>query len=153
MRLIKNTALNAAELYKLLGNNNTVYYKRLGMVQVNKLELLENPASNVVVVYTHDGSDYSIFINDIVEVFDFDLNQNNMKYVIVTAILSSALTYAIVKFSNQVDKVENTGNIPEFYWNDRVVPPHRGFELKVDMYYNETKDTIYMEYSAGPEGE
>jgi len=46
----------------------------LGMVQVNKLELLENPASNIVVVYTHDGSDYSIFINDIVEVFDFDLN-------------------------------------------------------------------------------
>lgn len=76
-----------------------------------------------------------------------------MKYVIVTAILSSALTYAIVKFSNQVDKVENTGNIPEFYWNDRIVPPHRGFELKVDMYYNETKDTIYMEYSSGPEGE
>lgn len=74
MRLIKNTASNAAELYKLLGNNNTVYYKRLGMVQVNKLELLENPASNIVVVYTHDGSDYSIFIQDIVEVFEFDLN-------------------------------------------------------------------------------
>ena len=74
MRLIKNTASNAAELYKLLGNNNTVYYKRLGMVQVNKLELLENPASGAVVVYTHDGSDYSIFIQDIVEVFDFDLN-------------------------------------------------------------------------------
>jgi len=74
MRLIKNTATNAAELYKLLGNNNTVYYKRLGMVHVNRFDLLTNPASDGVVVYTHDGSDYEIYINEIVEVVEFDLN-------------------------------------------------------------------------------
>jgi hypothetical protein len=74
MRLIKNTATNAAELYKLLGNNNTVYYKRLGMVQVNKLKLLINPADDGVVVYTHDGSDYEIYIKEISEVIDLNLN-------------------------------------------------------------------------------
>jgi hypothetical protein len=74
MRLIKNTATNAAELYKLLGNNNTVYYKRLGMVHVNKKELLCNPASDGVVVYTHDGSDYEIYINEVIEIVEFDLN-------------------------------------------------------------------------------
>ena len=76
-----------------------------------------------------------------------------MKTVILTAIVSSALTYAAVTFTPETNKSKDPGNIPEFYWNDRVVPPHRGFELKVDMYYNETKDTIYMEYSSGPEGE
>lgn len=50
-------------------------------------------------------------------------------------------------------QVKDNDTIPEFYWNDRVNPPHRGFELKVDMYWNQTKDTIYMEYSSGPEGE
>ena len=54
---------------------------------------------------------------------------------------------------SQIDKAKEPGNIPKFYWNDRTNPPHRGFELKVDMYYNQTKDTIYMEYSSGPEGE
>jgi len=74
MRLIKNTATNAAELYKLLAGSNTVYYKRLGMVQINKLELLTNPASNGVIVYTRDGSDYEIYISDIADVLEFDLN-------------------------------------------------------------------------------
>jgi hypothetical protein len=76
-----------------------------------------------------------------------------MKEVIITALAASALTYAIVTFDDGTNKSKDPGNIPEFYWNDRVVPPHNGFELKVDMYWNETKDTIYMEYSSGPEGE
>ena len=76
-----------------------------------------------------------------------------MKQTILTAVIASALTYAAVTFKSETNKSKDPGNIPEFYWNDRVNPPHRGFELKVDMYYNETKDTIYMEYSSGPEGE
>jgi hypothetical protein len=74
MRLIKNTATNAAELYKLLGNNKTVYYKRLGMVHVNKFDLLTNPANDGVVVYTRDGSDYEIYIKEIAGVIDLNLN-------------------------------------------------------------------------------
>jgi hypothetical protein len=74
MRLIKNTATNAAELYKLLAGSNTVYYKRLGMVQIDKLELLTNPASDGATVYTRDGSDYGIYISEIAEVVEFDLN-------------------------------------------------------------------------------
>jgi hypothetical protein len=77
-----------------------------------------------------------------------------MKQTILTAITSSLLTATIVIFhTSEVNKSKDPGNIPAFYWNDRVVPPHNGFELKVDMYWNETKDTIYMEYSSGPEGE
>jgi hypothetical protein len=74
MRLIKNTASNAAELYKLLAGSNTVYYQRLGMVQINKLTLLTNPAGLVATVYTHDGSDYNVYIDEIKEILEFDLN-------------------------------------------------------------------------------
>jgi hypothetical protein len=76
-----------------------------------------------------------------------------MNKVIFIAIASSLLTATILTFDDGTNKVKDNDNIPEFYWNDRVVPPHNGFELKVDMYWNETKDTIYMEYSSGPEGE
>ena len=55
--------------------------------------------------------------------------------------------------ASNMKNMKDNDNIPEFHWNDRIVPPHNGFELKVDMYWNETKDTIYMEYSSGPEGE
>lgn len=74
MRLIKNTAKNAAELYKLLAGSNTVYYKRLGMVQINKFDLLLNPAADYATVYTHDGSDYDVYIDEIKEIVEFDLN-------------------------------------------------------------------------------
>lgn len=74
MKAIKNTALNAAQLYKLLGNSNTVYYNRLGYVQVNKHSLLMNPAGDSVTVYTQDGSDYDVYINEIKGIIDFDLN-------------------------------------------------------------------------------
>ena len=74
MRLIKNTAKNAAELYKLLSGSNTVYYKRLGMVSINKYELLLNPAADYATVYTKDGSDYGIYIDEIKGIVEFDLN-------------------------------------------------------------------------------
>jgi hypothetical protein len=72
---------------------------------------------------------------------------------IVLGMAAGLVIASIIADKQEQDRVKAKGNIPEFYWNDRVVPPHRGFELKVDMYYNETKDTIYMEYSSGPEGE
>ena len=71
MRIIPNNALNAAELYKLLGNSKTVYYNRLGPVQINKFDLLTNPASDSVTVYTQDGSDYEIYINEIRGIVDY----------------------------------------------------------------------------------
>jgi len=74
MNLIKNTATNAAELYKLLGNNKTVYHNRLGPVHVNKLEMLTNPASSVVTVYTHDGSDYDTNIVELKGIVNFNNN-------------------------------------------------------------------------------
>ena len=73
MRLIKNNANNAAELYKLLGNNKTVL-TQYGIVHVNKFDLLSNPANDSVVVYTKDGSDYEIYIRYVLSVVDMDLN-------------------------------------------------------------------------------
>ncbi len=74
MLILKNTATNAAELYKLLGNSKIVYHKRLGPVHVNKLEMLTNPASAVVTVYTHDGSDYDTSIVELKGIVDFNNN-------------------------------------------------------------------------------
>lgn len=72
---------------------------------------------------------------------------------IALGIAAGFVASALIANKQEQIRVEKQGNIPEFYWNDRVNPPHSGFELKVDMYWNETKDTIYMEYSSGPEGE
>ena len=72
---------------------------------------------------------------------------------IMLGIATGLVVAALVANKQEQSRFEKQGNIPAFYWNDRVNPPHRGFELKVDMYWNETKDTIYMEYSSGPEGE
>jgi hypothetical protein len=74
MNLIKNTATNAAELYKQLSNGRMVYHKRLGPVHVNKMELLTNPASTSVTCYTHDGSDYGIYISEIRGFINCSLN-------------------------------------------------------------------------------
>ena len=74
MQLIKNTASNAAELYKLLGNNKMVYYNRLGPTHIDKSKLLLNPASNSVTVYTKDGSDYDVYINEITAIINQNLN-------------------------------------------------------------------------------
>jgi hypothetical protein len=73
--------------------------------------------------------------------------------LIALGIAAGFVASALIANKQEQIRVEEQGNIPAFYWNDRVNPPHRGFELKVDMYWNETKDTIYMEYSSGPEGE
>ena len=70
--------------------------------------------------------------------------------IVILGIGALIATYVYCTIDQTTKKKDN---MPAFYWNDRTVPPHRGFELKVDMYWNETKDTIYMEYSSGPEGE
>jgi hypothetical protein len=74
----------------------------------------------------------------------------NMRELVSLAIVIPVLVYLLVTFKTEP---KHSKNNPYIYWNDRTNPPHRGFELKVDMYYNQTKDTIYMEYSSGPEGE
>jgi hypothetical protein len=72
------------------------------------------------------------------------------KAIIILGASLLACTYVYCTIDQTTKKKDN---MPAFYWNDRTAPPHNGFELKVDMYWNETKDTIYMEYSSGPEGE
>ncbi len=74
MLILKNTATNAAELYKLLGSNRMVYHKRLGPVHVNKLDMLTNPASAVVTVYTQDGSDYDTSIVELKGIINLNCN-------------------------------------------------------------------------------
>lgn len=66
MKLIKNTATNCAELYKLLGQGNRVEYKNFfPNPSIDKLSLLFNPAGDSVVLYTRDGSDHTVYIKDI----------------------------------------------------------------------------------------
>jgi len=75
MRLIKNVASNRAELYKLLGNNNTVIRGNLyPYPQINRMDLLEDPASTSIVLYAKDGADYEVYIKSITHIVDFDLN-------------------------------------------------------------------------------
>ena len=74
MNLIKNTATNAAELYKQLSNGRMVYHKRLGPVHVNKMELLTNPASTSLTCYTQDGSDCGMYIDEIKGLIEVRLN-------------------------------------------------------------------------------
>jgi hypothetical protein len=75
MNLIKNTATNAAELYKLLGNNNTIKHPSFyPNPQLDRHGLLLNPASKTVTVYEHDGSDYTINISEITNSVNYNLN-------------------------------------------------------------------------------
>jgi hypothetical protein len=39
---------------------------------------------------------------------------------------------------------------PYIQWSDEVNHPPKGFEKVVDIYYNDTRDTIFMELSYGP---
>jgi hypothetical protein len=70
-----------------------------------------------------------------------------MSKVILTAIISSVLTYMFVK-SNEETKP--TFEHPYIYWQDRLHRPEHGFEQAVDMYENEVGDTIFMQRSFGP---
>lgn len=74
MKLIRNTASNAAELHKLLGNNNSVFTMNFGHVQVNRYSLLANPTANAIIVYSHDGSDYEVYIKSILTILDYECN-------------------------------------------------------------------------------
>ena len=40
---------------------------------------------------------------------------------------------------------------PYIQWSDDINRPPKGFEKVVDIYYNDTRDTIFMELSYGPE--
>lgn len=75
MSLIKNTATNAAELYKLLTNADAIQHPAFWPnPSFNKLELLLNPASKTMTVYERDGSDYTIEISSIKNIVTYDLN-------------------------------------------------------------------------------
>ena len=74
MSLTKNTATNAAELYKLLTNANAIQHPSFWPnPSFNKNELLLNPASKTITVYERDGSDYTISIESIKNIVTYDL--------------------------------------------------------------------------------
>ena len=75
MSLIKNTATNAAELYKLLSKADAIQHPAFWPnPHFNKNELLLNPASKTMTVYERDGSDYTIEIASIRNIVTYDLN-------------------------------------------------------------------------------
>jgi hypothetical protein len=75
MSLIKNTATNAAELYKLLTNADAIQCQGFWPnPSFNKNELLLNPASKTITVYERDGSDYTVTIANIINIVTYELN-------------------------------------------------------------------------------
>ena len=71
-----------------------------------------------------------------------------MKSIILTAVITSALTYSVTKLESEV---KPTFEHPYIYWQDRLHRPEHGFEQSVDMYENEVGDTIFMQRSFGPD--
>jgi len=75
MSLTKNTATNAAELYKLLTNADAIQHPSFWPnPHFNKTELLLNPASKTMTVYERDGSDYTISIESISAIVTYEIN-------------------------------------------------------------------------------
>ena len=73
MSLTKNTATNAAELYKLLTNADAIQHPSFWPNPCfNKTELLLNPASKTMTVYERDGSDYTISIASIEHIVTYE---------------------------------------------------------------------------------
>ena len=73
MSLIKNTATNAAELYKLLSKADAIQHPSFWPnPSFNKNELLLNPASKTMTVYERDGSDYTIEIGSIQNIVTYE---------------------------------------------------------------------------------
>jgi hypothetical protein len=73
MSLTKNTATNAAELYKLLTNADAIHHPSFWPnPHFNKTELLLNPASKTMTVYERDGSDYTISIASIKHIVTYE---------------------------------------------------------------------------------
>ena len=73
MSLIKNTATNAAELYKLLSKADAIQHPAFWPnPHFNKNELLLNPASKTMTVYERDGSDYTISIASIKHIVTYE---------------------------------------------------------------------------------
>jgi hypothetical protein len=73
MSLVKNTATNAAELYKLLSKADAIqhpsFWPNPGL---NRMDLLLNPAATDAVVYERDGSDYTISIKSITNIVTYE---------------------------------------------------------------------------------
>ena len=75
MSLTKNTATNAAELYKLLINADAIQHPSFWPnPSFNRTELLLNPASKTMTVYERDGSDYTISIESIQNIITYETN-------------------------------------------------------------------------------
>ena len=74
MSLIKNTATNAGELYKLLANADAIQHPSFWPnPSFNKKDLLLSPDDTDMVVYTRDGSDYTINIKNITNIVKYEI--------------------------------------------------------------------------------
>ncbi len=64
--------------------------------------------------------------------------------------LGMALAIGIVGIINSINPKASKQH-PYIQWSDAINRPPKGFEKVVDIYYNDTRDTIFMELSYGPE--
>jgi hypothetical protein len=68
--------------------------------------------------------------------------------IIVGILIATAVDY---KYDlSQTDQSRTSFKHPYIYWQDTINRPSHGFEQAMDMYENETRDTIYMQRSYGP---
>lgn len=63
--------------------------------------------------------------------------------------IGSAIGFAILALiTNNEPKASKQH--PYIYWSDSKNNPPKGFEKVVDIYYNQARDTVFMELSYGP---
>jgi hypothetical protein len=68
--------------------------------------------------------------------------------IIVGMLIATAIDY---KYDlSQIDQPKASFEHPYIYWQDTINRPDFDFETPMDMYENETRDTIYMQLSYGP---
>lgn len=72
----------------------------------------------------------------------------------LTIFVAGLLVATLVDFKYDLSQTEQTKTSfehPYIQWSDTTNRPPKGFEKVVDIYYNDTRDTIFMELSYGPE--
>jgi len=67
--------------------------------------------------------------------------------------LAGILVAVVVDFKydiSQTGQSKASFEHPYIYWNDSKNNPPKGFEQVIDIYYNQSRDTVFMELSYGP---
>ena len=71
----------------------------------------------------------------------------------LTMFVAGLLVATLVDFKydlSQNEQPKASKQHPYIQWSDVINHPPKGFEKVVDIYYNDTRDTIFMELSYGP---